>query len=112
MRERERSDVEHTSEQTWDRARELDLEEPLTGGFLTASVTRSGDAVLRDAGPWSATVHIWLQHLADTAPGIAPKPIRLDPAAGVQLVDYVTGTVLTGGASPLYLWRAVERSLS
>lgn len=57
-------------------------EEPLDGGFITASVARSGDAVRRTAGRWSATVHAWLQHLADAAAGIAPKPIELDPLYG------------------------------
>lgn len=80
-------------------------EQPLTGGFITSSVTRSGGTVRRSAGPWSPAVHAWLAHLADTGIGAAPRPVRLDLDAGTEELTYVEGTVLSGGASPAYLWR-------
>lgn len=80
-------------------------EEELTGGFLTSSVTRSGGTVRRSAGRWSPAVHAWLAHLADAGINVAPKPVRIDTSAGVEEVTYIDGTVLSGGASPPYLWR-------
>lgn len=80
-------------------------EEPLTGGFITSSVTRSGDTVRRSAGPWSPAVHAWLAHLAHAGVDVAPRPVGLDQAAGLEEVTYVGGTALSGGASPEYLWR-------
>ncbi len=79
-------------------------EEPLAGGFLTASVTRRGDAVHRSAGLWSPAVHTWLAHLAETGLDIGPRPLGLDLAAGTEAVSYLAGTVLSGGASTPYLW--------
>ena len=80
-------------------------EEPLRGGFITSSVTRSGNTVRRSTGPWSPAVHAWLAHLAHAGADVAPRPLRLDPAAGIEEVTYVEGIVLSGGASPGYLWR-------
>jgi hypothetical protein len=80
-------------------------EEPLTGGFITSSVTRSGSNVRRSAGPWSTAVHAWLAHLADAEVDIAPRPVRLDLDASTEELTYIDGTVLSGGASPPYLWR-------
>jgi Phosphotransferase enzyme family len=79
-------------------------EQELAGGFLTSSVTRAGDTVSRTAGPWSPAVHAWLAHLAATGVSLAPRPMRLDPETGVEVVSYLDGTVLSGGASPPYLW--------
>jgi Ser/Thr protein kinase RdoA (MazF antagonist) len=50
-------------------------------------------------------VHAWLAHLADAGINVAPKPVRIDTSAGVEEVTYIDGTVLSGGASPPYLWR-------
>ena len=79
--------------------------QPLTGGFITSSVTRSGNTVRRTAGPWSPAVHAWLAHLAQAGAGAAPRPVRLAPAAGIEEVTYIEGIALSGGASPGYLWR-------
>ncbi len=57
--------------------------QPLTGGFLTSSVTRSGTTVRRTAGPWSPAVQAWLAHLARAGAGVAPRPVRLVEAAGI-----------------------------
>jgi Phosphotransferase enzyme family len=81
------------------------LEEPLTGGFLTSSVRRRGDIVRRNAGPWSQAVHAWLAHLAGAGVSVAPRPVSLDQDTGTEEVTYIDGTVLSGGASPVYLWR-------
>jgi Phosphotransferase enzyme family len=78
---------------------------PLTGGFITSSVTRSGNTVRRTAGPWSPAVHAWLAHLAQAGPGVAPRPVRLVQAARIEEVTYIEGIALSGGASPGYLWR-------
>lgn len=80
-------------------------EESLTGGFITSSVTRSGSNVRRSAGPWSPAVHAWLAHLARAGINVAPRPVRLDLDAGTEELTYIDGTVLSGGASPPYLWR-------
>jgi hypothetical protein len=80
-------------------------EEPLTGGFITSSVTRSGSNVRRSGGPWSPAVHAWLAHLAHAGINVAPRPVRLDLDAGTEELTYIDGTVLSGGASPPYLWR-------
>jgi hypothetical protein len=78
---------------------------PLTGGFITSSVTRSGNTVRRTAGPWSPAVHAWLAHLAQAGPGVAPRPVRLVQAARIEEVTYIKGIALSGGALPGYLWR-------
>lgn len=75
-------------------------EQQLTGGFLTGSVTRSGDTVRRSVGHWSPAVHAWLAHLDVRGIDVAPRPLRLDSATGVEVVSYVDGTVPSGGASP------------
>ncbi len=83
----------------------LSEQQQLTGGFLAASVTRSGDTVRRTAGHWSPAVHAWLAYLAASGIELGPRPVRLDLAAGVEVLSYLDGTVLSGGASPPYLWR-------
>jgi hypothetical protein len=80
-------------------------EEPLTGGFITSSVTRTGSTVRRSAGPWSPAVHTWLTHLARAGVNAAPRPVRLDLDTGTEELTYLDGTVLSGGASPPNLWR-------
>lgn len=80
-------------------------EEPLTGGFITSSVRRSGGVVRRSAGPWSPAVHAWLAHLADADINVAPRPVSVDVDTGTEEVTYIDGAVLSGGASPAYLWR-------
>jgi hypothetical protein len=80
-------------------------EEALTGGFITSSVTRTGDIVRRRAGPWSPAIHAWLAHLADAGVDVAPRPVGLDLEAATEEVTYIRGTVLSGGNSPPYLWR-------
>jgi hypothetical protein len=62
---------------------------PLTCGFITSSMTRSGSTVRRTAGPWSPAVHAWLAHLAQAGPGVAPRPVRLLEAARVEEVTYI-----------------------
>ncbi len=77
----------------------------LTGGFLTGSVTRSGEEVRRGSGYWSPAVHAWLAHLSACGANVAPRPLGLDAASGVEVLSYLDGTVPSGGASPPYLWR-------
>ena len=87
-----------------DEGMEEPSEETLTGGFITSSVTRSGNTVRRSAGPWSPAVHAWLAHWR--MPGPVSRPGRAPgPGAGIEEVTYIEGTALSGGASPGYLWR-------
>lgn len=81
-------------------------EQQLTGGFITSSVTRRGDTVRRTPGAWSPTVHAWLAHLTARGETMAPRPMELDEANGVEVLSYLHGTVPSGGASPPYLWSA------
>jgi hypothetical protein len=78
--------------------------EPLTGGFRTSAVTRIGGVVRRSAGPWSPTVHAWLAHLAEVGLDLAPRPVALDLESGIEELTYTPGAVMSGGASPDYLW--------
>ncbi|MGI9000827.1 MAG: phosphotransferase [Pseudonocardia sp.] len=95
-----------------ERAVHADDEQELTGGFLTGSVTRSGDRVQRSAGPWSPAIHSWLAHLDARGGGVnvAPRPVDLDPGGRVEVLSFLDGDVPSGGASPPYLWR--EETLS
>jgi hypothetical protein len=49
-------------------------------------------------------VHAWLAPLAETGAGLAPQPVALDLDAGAEELTYIPGVVLSGGASPGYLW--------
>ena len=61
------------------------------GGFI---VTRSAKGVHRPAGPWTPTVHAFLEHL--TAQGFdgAPMPLGFDDS-GREVVSWIEGEVLS-----------------
>ncbi len=65
----------------------------LPGGNMNA-VERSGNTVLRNAGPWTPTVHRFLNHLADAGVDWVPKPLGIE--GGRERVSFVHGDV------PLY----------
>ncbi|BDZ48277.1 phosphotransferase [Frondihabitans sucicola] len=65
----------------------------LPGGNMNA-VERSGDTVLRTAGPWTPTVHRYLDHLALAGIDWAPRPVGIE--AGRERLTFVDGDV------PLY----------
>ena len=63
---------------------------PLQGGNVSGEIVRVGDTVRRPAGPWSATVHAFLQHLNDVGYDGAPRTLGFD-AQGRHVVEYVPG---------------------
>ena len=68
-----------------------DAEVPLAGGFANV-VTRRGDTVRRNAGPWTPVVHLLLRHLRAAGFSLAPQPIGLDEQ-GREVLDYLEGQV-------------------
>lgn len=65
----------------------------LSGGNTTA-VARRGDVVLREAGPWSATVHRLLDHLHASGVSWLPRPRGFDQR-GREVLTFLEGTVPT-----------------
>lgn len=69
-------------------------EVPLEGGERT-TVLRRGDLVLREAGPWTASVHALLRHLEAEGFEAAPRVIgRGFDAQGREVLSYVVGEVI------------------
>jgi hypothetical protein len=62
----------------------------LPGGNMNA-VERSGDTVLRNAGPWTPTVHRYLDYLALAGIDWAPRPIGLE--GGRERLSFIDGDV-------------------
>lgn len=54
-------------------------------------VEREGDAVTRDAGPWTPTVHRWLRHLALAGVEGIPQPLGIE--GGRERLTYLDGVV-------------------
>ena len=74
-----------------------DSERVLTGGGRTA-VTRRGDIVFRDAGPWSVTVHRFLKHLESLGFGGAPRVVGSGfDEIGRETLTYITGEFVHPG---------------
>src|SRR5664279_298590 len=65
----------------------------LAGGNLNA-VVRDGDSLLRNAGPWTPTVHRYLAYLAVAGVDWAPHPLGIE--VGRERLSFVEGDV------PLY----------
>ena len=65
----------------------------LPGGNMNA-VVRDGDTVLRNAGPWTPTVHRYLGYLAVAGVDWAPRPLGIE--GGRERLSFVEGDV------PLY----------
>jgi Phosphotransferase enzyme family len=64
----------------------------LTGGRVTGRVVRIGETVHRPVGPWTRTVHAYLQHLeARGFPG-APRALGFDEL-GREVVTFLDGVV-------------------
>ncbi|QEE62169.1 phosphotransferase [Salinibacterium sp. dk2585] len=62
----------------------------LVGGNMN-NVTREGDTVLRQAGPWTPTVHRYLDHLAIAGVDWAPRPLGIE--GDRERLSFIDGTV-------------------
>ena len=72
---------------------------PLEGGRSGANVVRVGDTVRRQAGPWTATVHAYLEHLRRSGFTGAPQPLGFDEA-GREVLEFIEGEVLAVPQDP------------
>ncbi len=66
------------------------MTELLSGGNMN-SVERDGDSVLRNAGPWTPTVHRYLEYLRRAGVDWIPEP--LGESAGRERLSFVGGDV-------------------
>jgi hypothetical protein len=66
------------------------MDGPLEGGNMNR-VEREGDTVLRDAGPWTPTVHRWLRHLALAGVEGIPQPLGVE--GGRERLTFLHGDV-------------------
>ncbi|HEY5222713.1 MAG TPA: phosphotransferase [Microbacteriaceae bacterium] len=62
----------------------------LPGGNMNA-VERVGDTVRRNAGPWTPTVHRYLEHIARNGVTWAPHPLAID--GDREVLSFVVGAV-------------------
>ncbi len=74
----------------------MEPEEKLAGGNMTA-VSRVGDTVRRDAGPWTKQVHMLLAHLRAKGIQEVPAPLGYDQQ-GREILTFIPGRA---GHSPL-----------
>ena len=80
-----------------------EVELRLPGGRLAGAV-RVGDTVRRTAGPWTSTIHAFLEHLRSVGFPYAPRPMGVD-AAGREVLEYVEGdTVADAYPWPDWVW--------
>jgi len=66
------------------------MDGPLDGGNMNR-VEREGDTVLRDAGPWTPTVHRYLRHLALAGVDGIPQPLGIE--GGRERLTFLDGVV-------------------
>jgi len=59
-------------------------------GFHPVAVERIGDVVVRDAGPWTTTVHMLLHHLEQVGFAGAPRVFGFD-ADGREMLSFIEG---------------------
>ncbi len=67
-------------------------EEPLPGGNANGAVVRVGNTVRRQAGPWTPSVHAFLDHLHSVGFHGAPCPLGFDDQ-GREVLSFTPGTV-------------------
>jgi Ser/Thr protein kinase RdoA (MazF antagonist) len=77
------------------------MDEVLTGGNSNAPVRR-GDTVLREAGPWTPTIHALLRHVRDRGVGWVPRPLGRDES-GREVLTFLPGSV-PGYPMPAEVW--------
>ena len=68
------------------------LEEPLTGGNVTAGIVKVGGTVRRPPGPQTPAVHAVLEHLHEVGFRHAPRSLGLDDL-GRHVVEHVPGVL-------------------
>lgn len=73
----------------------------LAGGNMNA-VVRRGEVVLREAGPWTPTVHRLLEHLRAGGVDWLPVPLGMDES-GREVLTYLHGLVPTY-PMPAFVW--------
>lgn len=61
----------------------------LTGGYSNV-VSRRGDTVRRNVGPWTPTVHALLRHLPTAGFTLAPEPLGIDEH-GREVLNFIEG---------------------
>lgn len=66
------------------------MEGILAGGNMN-NVTREGDTVLRQAGPWTPTVHRYLDYQAVAGVDWAPRPLGIE--GDHERLSFIDGTV-------------------
>lgn len=76
------------------------MEEPLTGGNVSAGVVRVGDTVRRPAGPQTPAVHALLEHLHAVGFRHAPRSFGLDDQ-GRHVLEFVPGRMAHPDGPPL-----------
>jgi hypothetical protein len=70
--------------------------------FHPAVVHRVGDTVVRDAGPWTPTVHALLRHLEDVGFSGAPRLVGSGfDAGGRERLTFIEGELMHPGPSTL-----------
>ena len=73
----------------------------LAGGNMNA-VERLGDTVLRNSGPWTPTVHRYLNYLSMAGVDWAPRPLGVDD--GREQLTFIVGDVPLYPL-PAYVWK-------
>lgn len=76
------------------------MSELLSGGNMN-EVRREGETVLRQAGPWSPSVHALLEHLRASGISGIPRPLEIDASLGFERLSFLEGIV---PAYPLPDW--------
>lgn len=77
---------------------DVETEQRLPGGGLGGAL-RSGNTVIRAAGPWTPTVHALLEHLNSAGLDAVPQPLGLDKA-GRELTSYIAGQTVYTARQP------------
>ncbi|MHB8631609.1 MAG: GNAT family N-acetyltransferase [Candidatus Limnocylindria bacterium] len=69
------------------------VEEQRLGGGRSTTVSRVGDTVRRETGPWTPTIHAYLRHLRAAGFGGAPEVLGLDER-GREMLSFTEGTTM------------------
>ncbi|GAB3408000.1 aminoglycoside phosphotransferase/kinase family protein [Flindersiella endophytica] len=83
------------------------MNEILSGGYNSSPV-REGATVVRQAGPWTPSVHALLHHLRESGFDRVPEPISLSADGTTETLGYVEGTA---GTYPLTVEQRSEEAL-